>query len=246
MTLTPEQQKEVMAGLNARSDQFAFRFLLIYSVFGILISYYYDTWLIGLSTAALAMVSWFGTKLLLPNHSLHRYVASTFFGVFVGTFIYQMHGTFEMHFFAFIGSAILIVYQDWKLQIPLITFVVIHHGVFAFLQYTGVPDVYFTQLEYMDLQTFIYHASLALAVVVVCGYWAHHFRKLTMDNELKSISLSNRMELTEQLNKKLKIATQKLKSQNIVLEDNRDKLLSITEKQAELYEKLRREELKKD
>ena len=30
-------------------------------------------------------------------------------------FIYQMHGLFEMHFFAFIGSAILITYQNWKL-----------------------------------------------------------------------------------------------------------------------------------
>ncbi|MBR09395.1 MAG: hypothetical protein CMP48_17130 [Rickettsiales bacterium] len=241
LTLTKQEEANVMADLNKRSDQFIFRFLMIYSVFGIFISFYYDTWLIGLSTAALSIGSWFVLKALLPNASLHRYVASGFFGVFVGTFIYQMHGLFEMHFFAFIGSAILIVYQNWKYQIPLIGFVVVHHAVFAFLQYTGVPDIYFTQLEYMSLHTFVYHASLALAVVIVCGYWAHHFRKLTMDNAVKEIALNKRIAMTEQLNKKLGIATSKLKIQNKELEDNKSKLLSLTEKQAAMYERLRTE-----
>ncbi|HCX22342.1 MAG: hypothetical protein CMB80_14415 [Flammeovirgaceae bacterium] len=241
LQLSKQEEANVMADLNKRSDQFIFRFLMIYSVFGIFISFYYDTWLIGLSTAALAIGSWFVLKALLPNASLHRYVASGFFGVFVGTFIYQMHGLFEMHFFAFIGSAILIVYQNWKYQIPLIGFVVVHHAVFAFLQYTGVPDIYFTQLEYMSLHTFVYHASLALAVVIVCGYWAHHFRKLTMDNAVKEIALNKRIAMTEQLNKKLGIATSKLKIQNKELEDNKSKLLSLTEKQAAMYERLRTE-----
>ncbi|WP_258098685.1 hypothetical protein [Marinoscillum pacificum] len=239
LKLSKEEEAKVMADLNKRSDLFTFRFLMIYSVFGIFISFYYDTWLIGFGTAALALGSWFILKALLPSASLHRYVASGFFGVFVGTFIYQMHGLFEMHFFAFIGSAILIVYQNWKYQIPLIGFVVVHHAVFAFMQYTGVPDIYFTQLEYMSLHTFVYHAALALTVVIVCGYWAHHFRKLTMDNAMKEIALNKRISMTQQLNKKLELATQKLKTQNKELEDNKSKLLSLTEKQAAMYEKLR-------
>ena len=242
LELSKEEEAKVMVDLNKRSDQFIFRFLMIYSLFGIFISFYYDTWFIGLGTAGLAMLSWFILKALLPNANLHRYVASGFFGVFVGTFIYQMHGLFEMHFFAFIGSAILIVYQDWKYQIPLIGFVVVHHAVFAFLQYTGVPDVYFTQLEYMDLQTFIFHAALAVAVVVVCGYWAHHFRKLTMDNAVKSFNLNKRIALTQQLNKKLSEATDKLTTKNKELEDNKSKLLSLTEKQAAMYERLRNDD----
>ncbi|MEQ8471315.1 MAG: hypothetical protein RIC35_09015 [Marinoscillum sp.] len=239
LELTREQELVVMADLNKRSDTFTFRFLMSYSIFGILISFYYDTWLIGVSTAVLAMGSWFMLKALLPKANLYRYVASGFFGVFVGTFIYQMHGLFEMHFFAFIGSAILIVYQDWKYQIPLIGFVVVHHAVFAFMQYTGVPDVYFTQLEFMSLHTFIYHAALAVSVVMVCGYWAHHFRKLTMDNAVKSIELNKRMKTMEQMNRKLKEAGTALQVKNRELEDNKSKLLSITEKQAAMYEKLR-------
>ncbi|MFY0608504.1 MAG: hypothetical protein JXR10_17435 [Cyclobacteriaceae bacterium] len=239
LELTPDQQKEVMTELNKKSDIFTLRFLLAYSAFGILISFYYETYLLGFGAAALALGSWFILKSLLPNANLHRYVASGFFGVFVGTFIYQMHGLFEMHFFAFIGSAILIVYQDWRIQIPLIGFVVVHHAIFAFLQYTGVPDVYFTQLEFMDLHTFVYHAGLALTIVAVCGYWGHHFKKLTIENAVKEIALNAKMVQAEQLNKKLKIAAKETQLKNQELEDTKSKLLSITEKQASMYAKLR-------
>lgn len=241
-----EQERAVVAEMNERSDVIMFRFLLVYAIFGVAISFYYDTWIIGLSIGALSIGSWFFVKAMLPQLSLHRYVSSAFLGVFVGSFIYQMHGLFEMHFFAFIGSAILIVYQNWKLQIPLITVVVIHHASFAFLQYSGVPDIYFTQLQYMDLQTFIYHTSLAAAVVVICGYWAYRFRNMTIKEALKSIQLSKSMDEMSQLNTKLQKLSASLKAKNNAIEDknkeleeNKLQLLSITERQADLYKRMR-------
>lgn len=238
-SVNKEKQKQIMQELNRRSDVFLFRFLLAYSVFGIFISFYYDTWLIGFSVAGLAMLAWFVLKALVPNGSWHRFAASGFLGVFVASFIYQMHGLFEMHFFAFIGSAILIVYQDWRMQIPLITFVVVHHATFAFLQYTGVPDIYFTQLEFMDLQTFIYHTSLALTVVIVCGYWAHHFRKLTIADAVKAEQLNLKVNQSKKLNKRLSEMSEALKVKNRELEDHKRKLIDLTEKQAKMYERLR-------
>lgn len=93
-------------------------------------------------------------------------------------FIYQMHGLFEMHFIAFIGSAILITYQNWKLQIPLAALVIVHHASFGYLQYIGYDKVYFTQLDYMTLQTFIIHGILATIVFFICGLWAYQMKLL--------------------------------------------------------------------
>ncbi len=246
LVLSTEKEQEIVRAMNLRSDIIMFRFLMVYSLFGIGISFYYDTWMIGLSLAGLCVASWFVIKLLLPNGELHRYVASGFLGVFVGAFIYQMHGLFEMHFFAFIGSAILIVYQNWRLQIPLIAVVVLHHGVFAFLQYSGVPDIYFTQLQYMDLHTFIYHACLAAAVVIICGYWGFRFRKMTIMEAVKSHALSVSMEEMKSLNlnlqrlsKSLQVKNSAFEEKNKELEESKSKLISITEKQAELYKKMR-------
>lgn len=92
-------------------------------------------------------------------------------------FIYQMHGMFEMHFMAFIASAILITYQNWKLQIPLMLVVGIHHGVFGYFQYLGFDEIYFSQLDYMSLQTFIIHMILAGCIFSICGLWAYQFKK---------------------------------------------------------------------
>ncbi len=203
IVVSREREREIVQNMNQKSDKIMFRFLLIYSLFGICISFYYDTWIIGFSIAGLCILSWFVIKMLLPEYELHRYVASVFLGVFVGAFIYQMHGLFEMHFFAFIGSAALIVYQNWKLQIPLIVVVLSHHALFGFLQYSGVPDVYFTQLQYMDLQTFLYHGSLATAVVIVCGYWAFRFRRMTTEEAVKSYALASSMEELTKVNETL-------------------------------------------
>lgn len=239
-------EEEIVSSMNQQADKLMLWFLMAYSLFGVGISVYYGTWLIGLSVAALCMLSWFVIKWLLPDKNLHRYVASAFFGVFVGTFIYQMHGLFEMHFFAFIGSAILIIYQNWKLQIPLILVVVLHHAAFAYLQYSGIPDIFFTQLQYMDLQTFIYHASLAATVVVICGYWAHRFRSMTIMEAIRSQKLSASMEEMQELNNRLQKISKALQSKNVVfeqknkeLEESKSKLISITEKQADLYRQLR-------
>src|SRR5207302_744099 len=90
---------------------------------------------------------------------------------------------------AFIGSAMLITYQNWKLQLPITLLVVLHHAVFGYLQFLGFDKIYFTQLDYMDLQTFIMHALLAAVIFFICGLWAHHFRKYSQKHIEKSFEI---------------------------------------------------------
>lgn len=163
--------------IRESSDTLMNYFLESYFVIGLLLSLYYDTWIIGIGVGALSLLAYYSSKYLLPRSDFYQYVLSTVFGIFMAQFIYQMHGMFEMHFFAFIGSAILITYQNWKLQIPLALVVIIHHASFGYLQYIGYSEIYFTQLEYMSLETFIIHGILATGVFFLCGLWAYNFRK---------------------------------------------------------------------
>ena len=118
-------------------------FLGAYFLFGLFLSTYYDTWFIGIGVGSLSLIAYYSAKYALPNSTVYQYVLSAIAGVFMAQFIYQMHGMFEMHFFAFIGSALLISYHNWKLQIPLTLVVVVHHGTFGYLQYIGVDGVFF-------------------------------------------------------------------------------------------------------
>ncbi|WKV12540.1 GAF domain-containing protein [Marivirga harenae] len=149
-----------------------------YFLFGLFLAFFYDTWLVGLGVGSLSLILYFGVKFLLRGKYVHHYVGSLVVAIFMAQFIYQMHGLFEMHFTAFVAVIVLMAYQNYKVFIPATIFIVMHHGIFAYIQYLGFVNneetyqsVYFTQLDYMDLQTFLFHVGLvAVAVVIAASY----------------------------------------------------------------------------
>jgi methyl-accepting chemotaxis protein len=151
--------------------------LLLYFFWGLALAPVYETWFIALSVGPLCLLLYYIPQWLIPEKTLHHYTAGISFSIFMAQFIYQMHGLFEMHFFAFIGVILLITYQNWKVFIPATLFIVIHHAAFAYLQYKGIEEVYFTQLAFMDLSTFLVHVGLAAVIIGLCAFWAYDFGK---------------------------------------------------------------------
>ena len=163
--------------VKERSDRLMNYFLVGFFLTGLIFAGYYDTWGIALGVGGLSMLAYYSVKIALPGSDLYQYVLSVVIAIFMAQYIYQMHGLFEMHFFAFIGGAILITYQNWKLQIPMLTIVIAHHAVFNYLQFSGNSSIYFTQLDYLSTQTFIIHIVLAGVVFFICGLWAYQLKK---------------------------------------------------------------------
>ncbi len=168
--------------INAKSNKLIEYFLFGYFACGLIFASYYDTWFVGISIGGLILASYYISKMMFQKQTVNQYVASSGLAIFMGQFIYQMHGLFEMHFFAFIGSTLLITYQNWKNLIPYSIFTVLHHALFAYLQFSGNNKVFFTQLEYMNLSTFLIHASLATVIFFICGLWAYVLRQNTIRN----------------------------------------------------------------
>jgi signal transduction histidine kinase len=182
LTVKNKTWKQTMKTLNRsqiekRSDRIINYFLPAYFLGGLIFANFYDTWLIAIGVGGLSLVAYYLTKLFLPDSDLYQYILSAVLAIFMAQYIYQMHGLFEMHFFAFIGSAILITYQNWKLQIPILIIVTVHHAVFGYLQDLGFTKVYFTQLDYFTLQTFIIHVLLAAIIIFISGLWAYQLKK---------------------------------------------------------------------
>lgn len=176
-----EQDFIIFQEITKRSDTIMNIAIWIYFAVGFLWSFFYDTQLIAAGVGGLCLVAYYTTKVLLPNSKLYQYVLAVIFGVFSAQYIYQMHGMFEMHFMFLVGSALLITYQNWRLQLPLLVYIVLHHGSFAYLQYTGMKEIYFTQLEYMDLQTFIIHATVVSVIMFINGMWGYRLEKKTRE-----------------------------------------------------------------
>lgn len=187
--LSQEQRQRFFAEIKEKSDRVMQMAFILYFLFGIFLGTFYNTFAIAILVGGLCLATYFVTKALLPRHNLYQYVASGLLAVFTAQFIYQMHGMFEMHFFVFIGTTLVITYQNWKLQLPLILLVVVHHATFAYLQYSGMKEVYFTQLDYMDLQSFMFHGVLAAIISGICGYWAYDLEKKTEAAALKTLTM---------------------------------------------------------
>ncbi len=184
---------DLMTQVNRKADRVTQIALICYFVFGIFLSFFYDTYMVAFGVGGLSLLAFFVIKSMIPNSSFYRYVLGGIYAIFAAQFIYQMHGLFEMHFFVFVGSTLLIAYQNWKLQLPLILLVVVHHATFAYLQYSGMKEIYFTQLAYMDLQSFLFHGGLAAVIVAICGYWAFDLERVAMSEVKNKVILENQL-----------------------------------------------------
>src|SRR5688572_23047673 len=214
-TLSPTEFKSLYSVIYAKADKIIHQVLMAMFLFGIAIAFYYDTWLIAFGVGGLCLLAYFITKKLLPNSDLYQYVLSGICAVFAAQYIYQMHGLAEMHFWVFISSTILIIYQNWRLQIPLILIVFLHHATFAYLQYSGLQEIYFTQLEYMSLSTFFLHAILAGTVTFISALWSYNLRSRTVQDAQNYKALAELQEELQQNAEKLEEVNKNLMAVNL-------------------------------
>jgi signal transduction histidine kinase len=199
------QKNEKLVHLNdfilhvtQKADRLMNYFLVSFFLGGLMLAFFYDTWLVAICVGGLSLIAYYSAKAILPGSNLYQYVLSAILGIFMAQYIYQMHGLFEMHFIAFISSTLLIMYQNWKLQIPITIIVVIHHAIFGYLQYTGLEEIYFTKLNYMDLQTFMIHIFLAGVIFFICGLWAYQLKMSNKKQIEQSIEIGRLQEAEEQ------------------------------------------------
>jgi len=163
---------------NKQSDIIINYFIIFFFLLGLVFAFFYNTWLMAIGIGGFSLTAYYSAKIALPDSDLYQYVLSVVLGIFMAQYIYQMHGLFEMHFFAFIGSAVLIIYQNWRLQIPMLVLVVCHHAVLGYMQDIGIDKIYFTQLDYFQFQTFLIHVLLTAAMFFICGLWSYHLKKI--------------------------------------------------------------------
>jgi len=231
--------------IYTKADRLTERLLVLMFFFGVFIAFFYDTWLVAFGVGGLCLFAYFITKKLLSESNFYQYVLSAISAVFAAQYIYQMHGLAEMHFWVFISSTILIIYQNWRLQIPLIVIVVVHHGTFAYLQYIGYKEIYFTQLDYMDLTAFLFHGVLASCVCLVSAIWSYTTRKRTVQDalnlkallELKA-QLQQSVDRTNELNNSLMDVNREIQNKNEELRTSEEELLASGEELKQINENL--------
>lgn len=214
------QMAEFEIQIKKKSDKLMDLCLAIFFTIGLLLAFYYNTWRIAIGLGGASIIAYYAAKFIVTKFDLYQYVMSAVIGIFTAQYIYQTHGMYEMNFFAFIGSALLINFRNWKLQLPLAIVVTIHYAVFGYLQFKGIENLYFAPLEYMSLQSFAIHGLLTNVIFFLCGLWAYSNKKLNESLIAQSFAVGQLREENEQnevlvaMSKHLKITNERLNEVN--------------------------------
>jgi PAS domain S-box-containing protein len=221
-------------GVTQRSDRLINYVLGGYFLLGLLLAPFHGTWLVAVGAGGLSLAAYYLAKIAWPSSCQYQYVLSVVLGVFMAQFIYQLHGMFEMHFFAFIGSALLITYQNWKLQLPLLLFIILHHALFCYLQDTGVTQVYFSLLSYFDLPTLITHLLLTGVICFICGLCAFQLHKYHQIQLVQTGQMA-RLQEAAQLAIDREKSAEALEERNMILESIGDAFFALDKDWAVTY-----------
>ena len=158
-------------------------FVLGYFALGLLLSFYYDTWLYAFGVGGSCVLAYLVCTKWMPGSLVSRMTVGVIMSVYMFQFIGQMHGMYEMHFFFFINITILLIYQDWRILVPYTALVVLHHGALFLLQKSGA-DVrnYIVNVDVMTYTIIVFHLGLAAFMAVVCGWWAIILQRRTLED----------------------------------------------------------------
>jgi PAS domain S-box-containing protein len=104
--------------------------------------------------------------------------------------------------------------------------VVVHHATLGYLQDIGYSQVYFTQLDYFALQTFIIHVLLAAIVFFICGLWAYQLKKYNERQIVQTIQMTE-LQKEAQLSAERKKSAEALEERNTILESITDAFFAV-------------------
>lgn len=186
--LSSADKEAMMNGVYSQGNRIMVLFLLLHTIVAFSFAFLYSTWI---ATGLVCGFVWlmFGTSLrLFPLHFITRCLAGLAIEIFVALYVYQLRGLGDAHSIFFIGTVMMIVYQDWRSLWPSVLFLIVHHIIFALYQNQGVP-LYLFEDDYITASKLVFHLSIAIAQVIVCGYWAYMLQRNTIRNTLRNKNL---------------------------------------------------------
>ncbi len=173
-------EKNYLNEVQKQVDTISDKFVALFFLLGVCLAPIYNTWVLTWITMGCTCMLYLIIRLVLEEGRLSRTFIAIVYTIFMLQFIGQLHGMAEMHFFYFINAALLIIYQDWRMQVVYCVLAIGHHSTFAFLQWKYGEDLSSYFIGYADITFFrlFFHFGLALLMSFICGLWAYLIQKM--------------------------------------------------------------------
>ncbi|HXL55265.1 MAG TPA: hypothetical protein VN958_03345, partial [Chitinophagaceae bacterium] len=72
--------------VKKRSDKLMNYFLISFFCGGLMLAFYFDTWLIAFGAGGLSLLAYYSVKIALPDSNLYQYVLSAVLAIFMAQY----------------------------------------------------------------------------------------------------------------------------------------------------------------
>ena len=177
--LQDEGLRLAMDGIYLRGDRIVQIALLVHLALAAVLAPVHNSWLVAMvwGNALLAVFSL--AKWLIPGSFLTRCLAGFALQSFVTLHMFQVHGLAEVHFLFFISISVLVIYQDWRINLLLAALVVLKHS-YLIVGYDTAWALYFLDVTSTSQVTVMFRLIASLLEVTTCGWWGYLLQKRTL------------------------------------------------------------------
>ncbi|GAA0892379.1 hypothetical protein GCM10009122_20580 [Fulvivirga kasyanovii] len=196
--ISAEQLKSFHNRVNEEADSIINYFMVGYFVFGLFLSIFYNTWLLGIVMGGVSLGLYFLAKTFLSGRLIFRLIVSFLFWNFGTQFIIQLHGMYEMHFFYFVSLTVLLFYEDWRVLLPAVIYAIIGFLLLFYLQLSGSEfNMYFENVPNLTIKHAILHIGILCLYAGLCVLWSKLQRRQTKGAGVNFLEMEEQLKLMD-------------------------------------------------
>jgi len=197
LEVTKEQLDPYYARVYQQADEIVRYFMIGFFIVGVILSFFYDTYLLAFVMGGISLGAFFIIQGLMPQSQFFRYATSFLFWNFGVQYLLQMKGQYEMHFFFFIALTVLLFYEDWRLLIPATVYTIVTVSVFYSYRDNSFFESFPAAFKEATLSSFIIHLTITLFYAGLCLRWSIMQRDQTRESALRAIMMEQQLTMMD-------------------------------------------------
>lgn len=195
--IAEEQLQPFYDKINRQADRITTGFIVGFFILGLLLSFYYGTYLIGIFMGGTAITVYFLIRFFAPHSQLLRLIASFLFWNFAVQFLLQMHGLNEMKLIFFIALTVLLFHEDWKVFIPATLYALITIVFLYAYNDAEFVKIYFENSSSVTFTSFIINIIAILFYSCLCIWWATIQHAQTRESAIAALLMEKQLGMVE-------------------------------------------------
>lgn len=197
ISISEEKIKSFYHKVYQEADNTLHKFVIAYFLLGVVISFFYNTWVLGVGVGGFFLIVYLLVKSKFQQKAFYRYFISFLLWNYPMQFMLQMHGMYEINFFYFISLTALLFYENWKtILIPTI-YSVLALSVIYYLQLSEIKTEYLSDIHQFNSISFTVHLSLIAFYAGLCVLWSITQRRQTHESGISQIDMENKLKHME-------------------------------------------------